>query len=311
VANSELLGIENMGGAVVARRGGTLPRVADLVALTKPRITALVLLTSAAGICLAPNRVGARVWLLSLVGTALIVGSANALNMFWERDVDARMTRTRARPLPSGRMAPEHALAFGLGLGLVSAPMLFAVNTATGLLGLVALVSYVAVYTPLKRRTPLALLVGAVPGAMPPLLGWSTATGAVERGGLLLFVLLLLWQIPHFAAIATFRADDYARAGLPVVSVRYGERGARRVIAVSSLSVAAVSLLFVPLGLAAKPYAALATLCNVGFVALAVRGVVATGSGFVARRWAKGVFAASIVYLTVLLVGLLVYRVGP
>jgi protoheme IX farnesyltransferase len=208
-------------------------------------------------------------------------------------------------------MSPELALAFGLGLGIVAAPMLFAVNTTTGLLGLAALVSYVAVYTPLKRRTPLALLVGAVPGAMPPLLGWSTATGAVERGGLLLFALLFLWQIPHFAAIALVRADDYERAALPVVSVRYGEQGARRLIAVSSALVAVSSLLFVPLGLASRPYAVVATLCDVAFVALAMRPVVTVGPRFVARRWAKSVFAASIVYLTVLLVGLLVCRVGP
>jgi protoheme IX farnesyltransferase len=311
VANSELFGIENMGGSVVARRAGALPLLGDLLSLTKPRITALVLLTGAAGTCLAPGRVGVRPWLLSLVGTALIVGSANALNMWWERDVDALMTRTRARPLPSGRLSPELALAFGLGLGVVAAPMLFAVNMATGLLGLAALVSYVAVYTPLKGRTPLALLVGAVPGAMPPLLGWSTATGAVERGGVLLFALLFLWQVPHFAAITIFRADDYARAGLPVVCVRYGERGARRVIAISSVFVAATALLFVPFGLAAKPYVWVAMLCDAGFVLLAVRGVLARGSGFVARRWAKSVFAASIVYLTVLLVALLVYRVGP
>jgi protoheme IX farnesyltransferase len=309
VANSELLGIDDIGGTILARRTRSL--IADLVSLTKPRITALVLLTGAAGTYLAPGRVSARTWLLSLVGTALIVGSANALNMWWERDVDARMARTRWRPLPSGRLAPEIALVFGLGLGIVAAPMLFLVNTTTGLLGLVALVSYVALYTPLKQSTPLALLVGAVPGAMPPLMGWSTATGTVQLGGLLLFILLFLWQIPHFAAIAIFRADDYARAGLPVVSVRYAERGARRWIGISSALLALSSLLFVPLGLAAWPYTLLAALSSVGFVALAARGLIARSPRFAAHRWARQVFAASIVYLTVLLVGLLAYRVGP
>ncbi|MBV9947316.1 MAG: protoheme IX farnesyltransferase, partial [Myxococcales bacterium] len=166
------------------RTGGALGFCRDLVALTKPRITMLVLLTEAAGIWLAPVPVPSRRLALSLAGTLLLVGAANTLNMWWERDVDAHMTRTRNRPLPAGRMAPEVALSFGLALALVSAPMLFAVNLTTGLLGLLALVSYVALYTPLKRVTHLALLVGAVPGAMPPLLGWSTATGGIGLGGL-------------------------------------------------------------------------------------------------------------------------------
>ena len=314
VANSELLGIEDIRGSIAAppaRSARSLSLIADFVSLTKPRITALVLLTGAVGTRLASSRIPVRAWILSLLGTALIVGSANALNMWWERDVDARMMRTRARALPSGRVSPEHALAFGLGIGAVAAPMLFLVNATTGLLGAIALVTYVVIYTPLKRRTPLALLVGAVPGAMPPLLGWSTATGAVQRGGLLLFALLFLWQIPHFAAIAIFRADDYARAGLPVVSVRYGELGARRWIAVSSVLVATSSLLFVPLGLASKPYAVIAAILDSAFVLLALRGVMNTDSDFDARRWAKRVFAASIPYLTLLLVALLVYRIGP
>jgi protoheme IX farnesyltransferase len=206
VANTEIL--------VDARpRSRVIPVVRDLVALTKPRITTLVLLTGAAGACLAPAHVPMARLLLSLVGTALIVASANALNMWWEREVDGLMSRTRGRPLPAGRMSPDLALAFGLALGVVSVPMLFLVNVATGLLGLVSLVSYVAVYTPLKRHTHLALLVGAVPGAMPPLMGWTTVTGAIGLGGALLFAVLFLWQLPHFAAISIFRKDDYARAG--------------------------------------------------------------------------------------------------
>src|SRR5262249_46484397 len=162
--------------------------------------------------------------LLSLTGTALIVAAANALNMWWERDVDALMARTRNRPLPAGRLPADVALAFGLALAAASAPMLFVVNVATGLLGVVALVSYVAVPPPLKPHPPRALFAGAVPGALPPLLGWSTVTGQVGLGGLLLFAVLFLWQVPHFAAIAIFREKDYARAGLKVVTVQHGER---------------------------------------------------------------------------------------
>src|SRR6516225_11424253 len=179
--------------AAARSRSRGLPFARDLVALTKPRITSLVLATSAAGVCLAPGHGTPSTLALALVGTALIVGAANALNMWWERDVDAHMARTRNRPLPAGRLSPDSALAFGLALAVVSGPMLFVVNAATGLLGLIALVSYVAVYTPLKRHTHWALLVGAVPGAIPPLLGWSTVTGSIGMGGLVLFGVLFLW----------------------------------------------------------------------------------------------------------------------
>jgi protoheme IX farnesyltransferase len=306
VANTELL-IETRAQERPRSQGVALVR--DLLALTKPRITTMVLLTGAAGASLAPGHVGVRALLLSLLGTALIVGSANALNMWWERDVDALMTRTRSRPLPAGRLSPDVALAFGLGLGAVSTPTLFLVNTATGLLGLVALVSYVAMYTPLKRHTHLALLVGAVPGAIPPLLGWSTATGTLGLGGLLLFGVLFLWQVPHFAAISIFRAQDYARAGLQVVSVQRGERGARRTIAMWTVLLVAASLLFTPLGIAGRAYLGVATVLGAGFLALAFRGQIGVAR-LDAPRWARRVFAYSIPYLVILLVALLLDRVA-
>ncbi|MGH7440164.1 MAG: protoheme IX farnesyltransferase, partial [Polyangiaceae bacterium] len=219
------------------------------------------------------------------------------------------------------------ALAFGLALAAVSVPMLFLVNLVTGLLGLVSLVSYVAVYTPLKRHTSMALLVGAVPGAMPPLMGWSTATGHVAQwgpgptgsvglGGFLLFAVLFLWQLPHFAAISIFRAEDYARAGLQVVSVQHGEAGARRSIAVYAVLLVAASLLFVPLGIAGTGYAVVAAVTGIAFLGLALRGVTAVRSSagvglsgprpqqFDVKRWAKMVFAASIPHLTLLVASL-------
>jgi heme o synthase len=303
VANTEIL--------VEARprsRGAPVVRlVRDLVTLTKPRITLLVMLTGAAGACLAPGRVPTARLLLSLIGTALIVGSANALNMWWERDVDGLMERTRSRPLPAGRMSPDVALVFGLALGVVATPMLFLVNLATGLLGLVALISYVAIYTPLKRHTYLALLVGAVPGAMPPLLGWTTATGSIGLGGALLFAFLFLWQIPHFAAISIFRSDDYARAGLQVISVQHGQSAARHMIGLWTVLVVATSLLFVPLGFAGNAYLTVATLLGAGFLALAFRGARA-GARLDVARWAKLTFAYSIPYLSIVLVALLLDR---
>jgi protoheme IX farnesyltransferase len=293
----------------VARDSRAFALVRDLLALTKPRITTMVLLTGAAGACLAPGHADVRTLLLSLLGTALIVGAANALNMWWERDVDALMTRTRNRPLPAGRLSPDVALAFGVALAAVSMPMLFLVNVTTGLLGLVALVSYVAVYTPLKRHTHLALLVGAVPGAIPPLLGWSTATGTVGLGGLLLFGVLFLWQVPHFAAITIFRAQDYGRAGLQVVSVQRGERGARRTVAVWTVLLVAASLLFTPFGIAGRAYLGVAAVLGAGFLALAFRGQIGAAR-LDGARWARRVFAYSIPYLVVLLVALLLDRIA-
>lgn len=307
MANTEILQARLAASPSSRSRSRGLPLVADLVALTKPRITAMVLLTEAAGLWLAPGHASARALWLSLVGTALIVGAANALNMWWESDVDARMTRTRNRPLPAGRLSHDVALAFGLGLAVVSAPMLFVVNAATGLLGLVALVSYVLVYTPLKRHTHLALLVGAVPGAMPPLMGWSTVTGSVGFGGMLLFGVLFLWQIPHFAAISIFRAEEYERAGLQVVSVQHGERAARQTVALYSVLLVIASLLFTPLGIAGRSYAIAATVLGAGLLAFAFRGLRG-GPRFDAKRWAKHVFAFSIPYLTLLLFALLVDR---
>ncbi len=313
MANTELLGARPQemgdGRAEAPTRSRALSFARDLLALTKPRITALVLLTEAAGARLAPGTASIRVRCLSLLGTALIVGAANALNMWWERDIDAHMSRTRNRPLPAGRMSPDVALAFGLALALVSVPMLFVVNAMTGWLGLLSLVSYVAVYTPMKRHTHLALLVGAVPGAIPPLLGWSTVTGTLGLGGLLLFAFLFIWQIPHFAAITIFRTEEYRRAGLQVVSVQHGEPAARRMIAAWSVLLVASSLAVGPAGLAGRAYEACALILGVMFLALALRGRRA-GVGFDAKRWAKTVFAFSIPYLAVLLLVLLADRIA-
>ncbi len=304
MANLESLPIQSTSTSGVASsrvRRGSMAR--ELVALTKPRITVIVLATGAAGLVVAPGAVATSTAWISLVATAVIVASANALNMWWERDVDGLMTRTRRRPLPAGRMAPDVALAFGLLLALASTPMLFAVNVATGVLGLVALVTYVAIYTPMKRHTWLALLVGAVPGAMPPLMGWTTVTGRLDAGGLLLFAILFLWQVPHFGAIALFRKDDYARAGLQVLSVQHGERASRVVMVLFAVLLVAATLLAQPLHIAGAAYTFVAAVLGAGFIGLTLRRGNVT-----LEAWAKRVFAYSIVYLVVLLVALLLNR---
>jgi protoheme IX farnesyltransferase len=170
---------------------GFVPTFRDLVALTKPRVTSLILTTAAVGIALAPGELSAQRITLMLLGTWLCVASANALNCFLERDSDRRMVRTKNRPLPAGRLDPNLARGFGLLLGLVSLPVLaLGANWVTGVLGLVGLVSYVAVYTPMKTHSPLALVVGAVPGALPPLMGYAAVSGEIGPKGVLLFALL-------------------------------------------------------------------------------------------------------------------------
>jgi protoheme IX farnesyltransferase len=305
VSNLELT--EPSAAAAVPPRATTAALVRDLVSLTKPRITLLVILTGAAGKWLAPGHLGPRALWLSLVGTALIVSSANALNMWWERDLDGKMARTRNRPLPAGRLSPQVALVFGLALGAVSLPLLLAVNLATAALGLLALVLYVVVYTPMKRFTWLALLVGAVPGAMPPLMGWTTVTGHVQVGGLLLFGVLFLWQVPHFAAITLFRANDYARAGMQVLAVQRGRRATKHVIVGYTVLLVTNTLLLFPFQLAGERYLAVAAVSGAVFLAMGVRGLTAKAGRD--AKWAKQLFAYSILYLVVLIASMLLDRV--
>ena len=296
------------------RAPGRMALARDLVTLTKPRITAIVLATCAAGIAMAPAHMSWPRAVAALLGTSLIVASANALNMWWERDLDRLMVRTARRPLPAGRLAPEVALGFGLLLALVSLPLLLSVNLVTTLLGVLALVVYVAVYTPLKRHSTLALLVGAVPGAMPPLMGWTSATGAIagggvpglteaaRLGGVWLFGLLFIWQVPHFIAISFFRAKDYAAAGLKVVPVERGERVAKWQILGYTLLLVATSLGLC--GLSGGAYLISALGLGALFVGFGMYGLrPASGA-----RWARSLFAFSIVYLIAILAILIVDR---
>ena len=278
----------------------------DLLQLAKPRITALVLFTTASGLWLAPHGLPLRTVLFTLLGTVLIVAAANTLNMYLERDSDALMSRTRNRPLPAGRMDPAVALRFGLVLAAISVPLLtFGVGALPGLLAAIALVSYVLLYTPMKRISATALLVGALPGAIPPLIGWTAATGRLDLPGVLLFAVMFLWQVPHFLAITLFRKEEYARAGLLVQpNEPGGERAARMNIVRYTVALVAVSLLFVPIGTAHAGY----------LVAALVAGLVFLGYGLVGLRhdagprWARNLFLLSLVYLPVVFGALMMDR---
>ena len=274
----------------------------DVVSLAKPRITLMVLITTAGGLALA-GRVDLWTAVYTLLGTALVVGSANTLNCWLERDIDRLMTRTKNRPLPAGRLSPSIALMFGLVLGGVAIPLLtLGVNRLTGILAAIALVSYVAVYTPLKQKTPAALLIGSVPGALPPLIGWTAVTGRLEWAGVALFGVLFFWQLPHFIAIAIFRESEYTRAGFRVLPAVRGLRVAKIHAVIHSVLLLAVTLTLVPLQVAGTAYLIVALLLGGGMVALSIRGFTAP----VEHRWARQLFAASLVYLPLLFTALAV-----
>ncbi len=273
------------------------PAIADVVALTKPNIMLMALLTAAGGMSLAPGASQVATWLALMVGTGLIVGAANTLNMYLERDIDCLMSRTKSRPLPAGRLDPALALALGVAQALLAVPILtFALNPLTGLLGVIALISYVMLYTPLKQHTVLATLVGSVPGAMPALMGWTAQSGVVDVAGLSVFGVLFLWQIPHFHAIALFRHKEYARAGLKTMPGVRGPAAAQRRIAVYLVLQFALSLALYPLGVAGGIYLGVAACAGVAYLGYGLVGLRA-GAG---PRWAKRLFLASIVYLPVL-----------
>jgi protoheme IX farnesyltransferase len=275
-------------------------RAADYLELTKPRVAVLVLFTVAAGALLAAPAVPDLAALLhTLCGTALVAAGASALNQLLERHSDALMRRTEGRPLPAGRLHPLEVFLFGVGLGVAGLAYL-AVTLKHPLAALVAGVtftSYVFLYTPLKRRTTLNTLVGAVPGALPPVIGWAAVRGSLDPQALALFLIIFFWQVPHFLAIAWIYRDDYARAGLrmlPVVDPDGGMTGRQMVSYCTALI--PVSLTPVVLHLAGPVYLAGALVLGLGFLSCTI--------GFLRRRsvpQARRVLRASLVYLPAVL----------
>lgn len=270
---------------------------ADLIELTKPRVTFLVLFTASVGLWVAPVRPPIQIVLATLAGLMLAVGGVNALNMFLERDTDGLMERTRHRPLPAGRLEPGISLWFGLALSLGGVALVAAmVNLLSALLTLIAVMSYISLYTPLKRHSPWALHIGAIPGAMPPLIGWTAATGSIGAAGLSLFGIILLWQIPHFLAIALFRKEDYARAGICVLPVIKSVRETKFQALMSLLLLIPVSLLPVYFGIAGWTYLIAAVVLNGFFLLVGLQGLWSKNI----ELWARRLFLVSLIYLSVL-----------
>jgi protoheme IX farnesyltransferase len=275
---------------------------ADFLALTKPRITLMAVVVAALALAAAPGHAALGPALVALLGIGLVVGAANALNMVLERDVDALMERTRGRPLPEGRLSRRAALAFGVTLAGVALALLAVGTPLAAALAAVALLNYVGLYTPLKRRTCWAVVVGAGSGAMPVLMGWTAATGRLDAAGVALFSVLFLWQVPHFLAISIFRQAEYDRAGIRIAPTVLGADVTRAWIVASTTGLVPLSLLLVPLAGAGWTYLAVTLAANAWFLALAVRGVRAE----VAPGWARAFFHVSLIYVPVIVVGLVV-----
>lgn len=267
----------------------------DYVALTKPRLSGLVLFTTAGAMWLSGTPASARTWLWAMLGTAGMVGAANAFNCVIERDSDRLMRRTAERPLPAKRLTLQPALAFAAALAGLALPALsLGVNGVTGLLGLAALLLYVLAYTPMKARSHWAMVVGAIPGALPPLMGWTATKGQVEVPGLVLFAILFLWQLPHFIAIALFRKVEYRAAGLTSLPLQKGDDVARFHAVLYVAGLVPVSVLPVMVGVAGWLYLVVALALGAWFAWIAVVGWRTKGD----EAWARRFFKVSLVYLT-------------
>jgi protoheme IX farnesyltransferase len=273
-------------------------RVADFVELTKPNIVVFILATVTAGFYLGSRGSMAVATLVhTLIGSALVAAGSNALNQLLERQIDARMRRTRQRPLPSGRLRTSESALFAWALGIVGVGYLLAsTNLLVALLAAATLGSYVFVYTPLKRLTSLSTLVGAVPGALPIVGGWAAATGDLTLEAWVLFAILFLWQLPHFLALAWLYREDYARAGLRMLSVTDGAEATFRQALLYAVALLPVSLTLTVLGTTGLVY----------FVGAAVMGILmiaATTAVAVdhSARKARRLFLVTIVYLPVML----------
>ena len=272
--------------------------------LTKPRLNFLVVATSAAGYYLGSTGAIDIVSMAEAVaGTALVAGGAAALNQLYQRDTDALMRRTRTRPLPAGRVTPQDARVFGLALSAAGLVLLAArANWLSAGLALATLLTYLAIYTPMKRRTPLSTIVGAVPGALPALIGWTASRGAIDRSGAALFAIVFCWQLPHFMAIAWLYREDYAKAGFPMLPVidPDGKRAGKQAVYWALLMVLA-SLEPNFSGLAGNAYLAVALVFGVGLFWLAVRFASARN-----EATARALFYGSITYLPLLWIAMVV-----
>jgi len=252
----------------------------DYLALLKPRVMSLVVLTGLVGLYLAPGTIHPVIAALAAICIAVGAGASGAINMWYDRDIDAVMARTRGRPIPAGRVDPESALAFGVILAVFAVMLMgLTVNWAAGALLALTIGFYIFVYTMwLKRRTPQNIVIGGAAGAFPPMIGWAAVAGDVGLGGLVLFLLIFMWTPPHFWALSLYRDADYARAGVPMLPVVAGRRETKKQILVYTVLLAPLALAPVAAGMAGWLYGAAAAALSLWFLHAAI-AVWRTGDG--------------------------------
>ncbi len=283
--------------------------VGDYIELMKPRVMSLVVFTAFVGLMVAPGQLHPVIGFVAILCIAVGAGAAGALNMWYDAETDGRMTRTAERPIPCGRIAPGEALAFGLTLAAFSVVILgLLVNVVAAALLAATIAFYVLVYTMwLKRRTPQNIVIGGAAGALPPVIGWAAATGAISLEPVIFFLVIFFWTPPHFWALSLYRSDEYARAGIPMLSVVAGPTQTRLQILVYTLILAPLGVLPWILGYTGPVYGAVATVGGAAFLLLALR-LRNEQSGFAAS---KQLFAFSILYLFVVFAALLVDHMSP
>ncbi|MBP9674514.1 MAG: heme o synthase [Bacteriovoracaceae bacterium] len=271
--------------------------ISDIFSLTKPRLSSLVIFTMGAGMLLAPGTLSILRGVVAVLTTSLIVAGACAINCYMEKDVDALMERTKERPLPAKRLPAFWGLAIGTTLIVVFLPILYFVDPLTALLALIACIIYIFFYTPLKLVTPLALFVGAIPGAIPPLMGWTLVTGKLEIGGWILFAILFVWQLPHFLAIALCYAKDYENAGIKVFPNEKGVPWTRRKIIFYTFILILLSVKPLNEGMQTLSYKVMALILGFLFLLVALWGLKAQGNDLESKRMSRNYFFATIIYL--------------
>jgi protoheme IX farnesyltransferase len=283
------------------------PSVRGFIQLMKPRVMTLVILTALAAMLAAPGSLHPIIGVIAMISIAIGAGASGALNMWYDSDIDARMARTAARPLPRGRISPEEALSFGTVLSIGSVVTLgVIVNWVAGALLALTIAFYVFIYTIwLKRRTPQNIVIGGAAGAFPPMIGWAAVTGDVSLDSLLLFLIIFMWTPPHFWALALYRCRDYERVGVPMLPVVAGPHETRRQILIYSILLVPLAIVPYFTGLAGITYLACSVVLGLGFLGLAVR-VYFTTEGREADTAARQLFWFSILYLYVLFAVLLV-----
>jgi len=278
------------------------PSLGDYMLLLKPRVMSLVVFTGFAGLTVAPGHIHPLIAAVAILCIAVGAGAAGCINMWYERDLDARMIRTASRPLPTGRVEPGNALGFGVVLATASVlSMGLAVNHVAGALLLGTICFYVFVYTMwLKPRTPQNIVIGGAAGAFPPMIGWAAVTGDVSLASFALFAIIFMWTPPHFWALSLFRSGDYARAGVPMLPVVAGKRETKKQILLYTVLLIPVTLAPYALGVSHAIYATAALVLGAVFLALAVKVWFDQGDGS-----AKQMFGFSILYLFLLFVMLI------